>query len=162
MLLHIYEFTEINRQTQELWYDLARQAGKLFPKPMWSLLRAVQYNSKVTQDKVLRAVRPILSSQMRREWPTSRLQVDTKLKKTVGSFYPRVTRHVDINLNHWNLPGLEKPLRFTFIDPIFAWVRCANKLSRDHQLHFKYEELRHPLTRQLLYGASVANGLIMK
>ena len=129
---------------------------------MWQVLQAVQYQSKVTQDKVLQAVRPLLSAKGRREWPKTRLQIDNRINKTVGSFYPRVTRHADINLNRWNIVGLEKPVRFTFIDPIFAWVRCANKLSHQHHLHFKYEELRHPDTGELLYGSSVANGLIMK
>ena len=129
---------------------------------MWQVLQAVQYQSKVTQDKVLQAVRPLLSAKGRREWPKTRLQIDNRINKTVGSFYPRVTRHADIKLNRWNIVGLEKPVRFTFIDPIFAWVRCANKLSHQHHLHFKYEELRHPDTGELLYGSSVANGLIMK
>ena len=141
---YIHDIVPRHHQAQQLWHDLARQAGRLFPKTMWSLLRAVQYQSKVTQDKVLQAVRPLLNSQMRREWPTSRVQIDKKINKAVGSFYPRVTRRVDINLNRWNIAGLEKPVRFTFIDPIFAWVRCANKLSRHHHLHFKYKELRHP------------------
>ena len=88
---------------------------------MWKVLQAVQYQSKVTQDKVLQALRPLLSSKGRREWPKTRLQIDKTINKAVGSFYPRVTRHVDINLNRWNIVGLEKPVRFTFIDPIFAW-----------------------------------------
>ena len=149
-------------QIQELWTELATKAGKMFPKCMWSLLQAVKSQSKVTQDKVLQAVRPILSSQMRREWPKTRVQLDLKLKKHVGSVYPRVTHVVDINLTQLGLPGLSKPVRFMFLDPIFAWVRCADKISRDHKLHFEYEELRHPETGELLYGASVANGLIMK
>ena len=149
-------------QVQDLWIELATKAGKLFPKCMWAMLNAVKSESKVTQDKVLQAVRPILSAQMRREWPKTRNQLDKKIRKHVGSLYPRVTLVVDIDLSALNLPGLTKPVRFPFLDPIFAWVRCADKLSRQHKLHFKYQELRHPDTGEHLYGASVANGLIMK
>ena len=134
----------------------------MFPKCMWALLQAVKSESKVTQDKVLLAVRPILSATGRRDWPKTRVNLDSKIKKHVGSVYPRVTHIVDINLTKLNLPGLTKPVRFAFLDPIFAWVRCADKISREHKLHFEYKELRHPETGESLYGASVANGLIMK
>ena len=80
----------------------------------------------------------------------------------MGSLYPRVTLVLNIDLSTLNLPGLTKPVRFPFLDPIFSWVRCADKLSRQHKLHFKYTELRHPDTGEHLYGASVANGEIMK
>lgn len=148
--------------TQQLWMTMAKTAGKLFPKTMWRILRAVINQSKVTQDKVLQAVMPLLSTSQRREWPKTRVAVDNKIKKKVGSFYPRVTRHVTIDLSHVKLSGMPKTLKFTYLDPVFAWVRCAAKLSRNHQLHFNYEELRHPETDELLFGASVANGLIMK
>ena len=47
--------------TQQLWMTMAKNAGKLFPKTMWRILRAVINQSKVTQDKVLQAVMPLFS-----------------------------------------------------------------------------------------------------
>lgn len=147
---------------QKLWEELAKRAAKLYPKSFWRVLRAVISQSKVTQDKVIEAVLPILDVKTRRLWPKSRSAVDTMLTKNVGAFYPRVIRNLRIDLTHLGLPGLDEAVNFTFIDPIFAWASTANNLSREHPLFFSYNELHHPETGELLYGASVSNGLVMK
>ena len=78
----------------------------------------------------------------------------------MGRFHPRVTRFINVDLTHY---GLQKPIRFTFIDPVFAWTLCAQKLvTLDKQLHFKFKPLFHPTTGQRLFGASVAHGDIMR
>ena len=71
-------------------------------------------------------------------------------------------RTVSIDLGHIGVAGLTKPITFTFMDPLFAWASCADKLSREHPLHFTYKPLYHPTSGELLYGASVQNGKIMK
>ena len=147
---------------QNLWHDLANEAGKLYSKSFWRVLQAVHNQSKLTQSKVFQAVTPMVPSQERREWPKTRSQVDSKLTKYIGSFYPRVTRRIMIDLSNCGVAGLNKPIVFSFIDPVFAWAQCAAKLSQTHKLHFKYKQLRHPESGELMYGASVANGLIMK
>ena len=72
------------------------------------------------------------------------------------------TRRAKIDLSHIDLPGLHKSILFTFIDPVFAWSTCADKLSGEHNLYFKYKALKHPTSGDLLYGSSVQNGMIMK
>ena len=97
----------------------------------------------------------MLTAQERKDWTKSRRQVDEKMAKNVGTFHPRVTRRVDIDLSHVSLAGLHKPISFTFIDPVFVWSVCAEKLSRKHKLYFEHKEHRHPVINELLYGASV-------
>ena len=105
---------------------------------------------------------PLLGAHEKERWPKTRRQVDEKMVKTVGSFHPRVMRRVRIDLSHINLTGLQKPILFTFLDPVFAWAVCADKLSDKHNLYFKYKALKHPESGELLYGSSVQNGMIMK
>ena len=129
---------------------------------MWRVLNSVLDQSKVTQTKVLQAVLPMLSSQERKCWPTSRNQVDAVITKTVGNFHARVTRRVSIDLSYIGLDGLIKPIEFVFIDPVFAWAVCADELSHEHILHFEHQSLCHPVTGERMYGASVKNGTIME
>ena len=78
----------------------------------------------------------------------------------MGRFYPRVTRVVHVDLTQYGVP---QPIRFTFIDPVFAWTLCAQKLVKlNHELHFKFKPLFHPTTGQRLFGASVVHGEIMR
>lgn len=117
---------------------------------------------KTTQSKVLQAVVPMLSASERKQWPQTRQQIDRTILKTLGACYTRVMRTVSIDLGHIGVAGLTKALTFTFVDPLFAWASCAEKLSRDHPLYFTYEPLYHPTSGELLYGASVQNGKIMQ
>jgi len=129
---------------------------------MWRVLDAVLEQSKVTQSKVLKSVVPMLSSQERKCWPTSRREIDSAITKTVGNFHARVTRRVSIDLSHIGLDELKKPVEFMFIDPLFAWALCADQLSQDHTLHFEHQPLCHPVTGERMYGSSVKNGKIME
>ena len=147
---------------QAFYQRYALEAAKLFPLNVWRLVNAVQLEPKTTQSKVLQAVVPMLSSCERTQWPMSRQQIDKMIVKKLGPCYTRVKRTVSIDLSHIGLAGLTRPLEFTFIDPLFAWSSCADKLSREHPLHFKYEPLYHPTSGELLYGASVRNGKIMQ
>ena len=83
--------------------------------------------------------------------------------RKLGLFYPRVLRRIEIDLSNHGLPGLQEPVTFEFLDPLFAWSICAHKLTRrGHKLHFKYRARTHPATGESLYGASVANGEFMR
>ena len=146
---------------QMLWREHAGAAAKLFPQSLWRLLDATKLESKTTQTKVLRACLPLLSPEDRKHWPKSRKRVDAKLNK-LGSFHARITRRVTIDLTHYDLPGLHKPFVFTFMDPVFAWAICADKLSRQHEMYFCHIPATHPNTGEPMYGASVACGEIMR
>ena len=149
-------------EIQRLWHEHAARASGLFPLSLWRVLSAVKLESKQTQTKVLQACSSILSRSERKKWPRSRRQVDERLNKRLGSFHTRVMRSIFVDLGHHNVPAVQKPIEFTFIDPVFAWSVCAQKLSQTHELHFKYKKLTHPCTGERLYGASVAHGDIMR
>ena len=68
-------------------------------------------------------------------------------------------RNVVIDLSHH---GNAEPVSFTFLDPVFAWAICAQKLSQTRELYFEYKPLVHPATGENLYGASVQNGKLMR
>ena len=104
----------------------------------------------------------MLSSVEKKHWPNSRKIIDQKIYKNLGTFWSRVTRRVFIDLSHLGLASLQKPILFKFIDPVYAWAACANKLSGEHPLYFKYKPRRHPTHGNLMYGASVQNGEILQ
>ena len=94
-------------------------------------------------------------------WPTTRDALDYQLNKT-GCLSSRWRRTVVIDLSHVGLPALTDPLCFNFVDPVFAWVSCAEQLSRKHDLHFTYRERLHPHTGAKMYGSSVQHGEYMR
>ena len=112
--------------------------------------------SKLTQNKVLQAVIPILKSDEQKIWPAIRKQIDGKVRRSVG------TRRKIIDLSHIELTGLQDRIEFKFMDPVFCWAVRANELSLEHTLHFQHTELRHPETGEPLYGASVQHGRLMQ
>ena len=142
---------------QELWRSHAKGAANMYPPCLWRLLQAVHLESKVTQTNVLKAVKPLLPSSARKDWPSSRKHMDDAIQRKMGSISSRITRRVVIDLDE-----LTEPIVFEFIDPVFAWANCAYKLSEKHEMHWKYKPLVHPVTGERLFGASVANGDIMR
>ncbi len=104
----------------------------------------------------------MLSTVEKKHWPKSRKKIDEKILKNVGTFWPRVTRRVFIDLSHVGLTSLQKKILFKFIDPVYAWAACANKLSAEHPLYFKYKPRRHPTNGNLMYGSTVQNGEILR
>ena len=94
-------------------------------------------------------------------WPNSRRRIDDALKRQLGNFHAHVLRSVIIDLVHHGLPGLRKPIKFRFIDPIYAWIDCAYKLGQTEELMFSYQPVYAPSGHRL-YGGSVAQGDIMR
>ena len=147
---------------QKLHQAHAAAAAKMFPKSLWRIINAVKYLPKTTQSAVLQACKIMLPRCDRKFWPSTRKKIDTVLAKRLGSFHPRVTRSIDIDLSHHNLPSLATPFTFSFVDPLFAWAECAYRLSKKHQLYFQHRTLVHPTSGERMYGASVQNGDIME
>lgn len=147
---------------QKLWRSHALSASKIFPKSMWGILNAIKYCPKTTQSAVLEASKILLPRCDRKYWPSTRTLIDKTLSKKLGTFHPRVTRSINIDLSANNLPSLAKPFTFSFIDPVFAWAECAYRLSKSHELYFEHRALVHPVSGERLYGASVQNGDLME
>ena len=137
------------------------ELSDLCPIAFWRVLDAVLEQSKRTQTKVFQAVAPLLNTRDTKTWPKTRESLDYKLQQR-GCISARWRRTVHIDLSHVGLQGLQKPVTFTFIDPIFAWVTCAAKLSHKHELHFTHRERVDPKTGEKLYGSSVQQGEYMR
>ena len=148
--------------TQAMWYEHAKSASKLYTPSMWRVLRAVDNSSQQTQSAVLGACRKMLPRSQQHLWPGSRKTVDQKIKSRLGHFLPNVMHAVEVDLSHLGLAELQDAMVFRFIDPLFAWSCCARRLDKLDLLHFEYVEYLHPTTTERLYGASVANGNIMR
>lgn len=149
---------------QSLWQSHSLAASKVYPVALWRILGAVLGESKTTQTKVLQAVASILSAEEGKKWPLSRRSLDAKVMQSNGTILPRLQRAVEIDLGDLSASFniLQKPIPFEFVDPVIAWALCANKLSKKHKLFFKYKSLHHPLNGELLYGASMQNGMMLK
>jgi len=53
-------------------------------------------------------------------------------------------------------------VKFTFVDPIYAWASTALRVSRCLPLHFQFCPLYNPNTHERLYGSSVQCGKVME
>ena len=148
-------------QLQTLWQQHTTKAAALFSVSMWRILHAVKLESKHTQTNVLKAVLPMLSKSDATGWPVSRRRIDDVLKRKVGDFHSRVLRTIHVDLRHHGLPGVDTPVKFTFIDPVYAWVVCACNLARTEELIFSYKPLYDDAGHRL-YGGSVMHGDIMR
>jgi hypothetical protein len=146
---------------QSLSQQFIKEQAENFPIALWRVLGAVLEQSKQTQSKVLEAVAPLLSTRDRKTWPTTRAALDYQLAKN-GCLSARWRRTVSIDLSHIGLSKLKDPISFNFVDPVFAWASCAERLSHKHPLHFTYRERVHPHTGEKMYGSSVQHGEFMK
>ena len=71
----------------------------------------------------------------------------------VPPFLYRVKHSVDIDLSSF---GVEEELRFTFIDPAWAWIVTANKLPATEIRWFP--SVVHNIVGERMYGAGVQYG----
>ena len=149
---------------QSLWQSHSLTSAKVYPVALWRILGAVLGESKTTQTKVLKAVAAILSAEEGKKWPLSRRALDAKVLQSTGTILPRLLRAVQIDLSDLSskFKILQNPICFEFVDPVIAWALCASNLSKKHELFFNYKSLHHPLNGELLYGASMQNGMMMK
>ena len=147
---------------QRLWHAHALNASRMYPKSLWRVLHAVRLQPKTTQDAVLQACKVMLTRSERKTWPSSRRIIDSTIIKRLGVFHARVTRSVTIDLRHHPHPSCQTPIKFSFLDPIYAWAVCALRLGESHKLHFEAAELVDPVTGERLYGGSVQHGEVMK
>ena len=71
-------------------------------------------------------------------------------------------RSCGLQVSHLGLAEIKDTIIFRFIDPLFAWACSDRRLTQQGLLHFEHIEHLHPTTTEPLYGASVANGKIMR
>ena len=123
---------------------------------MWRIFSSVRTETRVCQSAVLRAVRPMVDPLVVSKWPRDRRALDRMIEKC-GSFNSRILRDVYIDMKDVGLDVV----KFTFVDPIYAWASTALRVSRCFPLYFKFCPLYHPNTHERLYGTSVQCGEVM-
>lgn len=124
---------------------------------MWRVFCSVRRETRVVQNAVLTAVRPMADPGVLQRWPKNRRQIDN-LIASAGGFRGRVMRSVKIDLREHDA-GL---FSFRFLDPIYAWAKTACEVSKDQELYFQFCPRYCPSTQQRLYGTSVRCGEVMR
>ena len=74
-------------------------------------------------------------------------------------FWPLVTYTYSCDLSSFQVPGLGR-VKYSFLDPIFAWITQARKLCKNYDLIFRYREALMRGTRT--WGSCVSCGEAMR
>ena len=133
-----------------LWKSYVQKVVNASEKNMWRLFCSVRTQTRVCQTAVLRAVRPMVDPLVVSKWPRDRRALDRMIEKC-GSFNSRILRDVYIDMKDVGLDVI----KFTFVDPIYAWATTALRVSRRWPLYFQFCPLYDPNTHERLYGTSV-------
>ena len=118
--MHIYI-----QQLQLFWKTHVKRVLDASEKTMWRLFSSVRTETRVCQSAVLRAVRPMVDPLLVSRWPTDRRALDRMIDK-LGGFNSRIMRDVHIDMKDVGLDVV----KFTFVDPIYAWAATALRVSR--------------------------------
>ena len=124
---------------------------------MWRIFCAMRTETRRVQSAVLRSVRPMVDPLVVSKWPRDRRALDRMIEKC-GSFNSRILRVVYIDMKDVGLDVV----KFTFVDPIYAWAATALRVSRCWPLYFQFCPLYDPNTHERLYGTSVRCGQVME
>ena len=127
----------------------------------WLLYLATRHLPQDDQRKILELVRKLfVSKQMsKRHWCTDKRAVRYLLSKK--QFWPLVTYTYTCDLTAFKVSGLGV-VKYTFLDPIFAWILQARKLCKKYTLLFRYREARSKSTGQQTWGSCVSCGEAMR
>ena len=127
----------------------------------WSLYLTTRHLPQDDQRQILELVRKLFATQKmsRKHWCTDKRAVRYLLAKK--SFWPLVTYTYTCDLTAFKVPGLGV-VKYTFLDPIFAWILQARKLCKKYDLLFRYREARSQVTGEQTWGSCVSCGEVMR
>ena len=95
-------------------------------------------------------------------WPSSTRTLVQRIQRRAGTFWPNVMYTHEVDLSDHDLPGCDR-VKFTFVDPMFVWIRCVNALLGDKKiLHWNPRRLVNPDTEQELWGAGIQFGMLFR
>ena len=163
---HIHAPPTVCSQMQNRWRGHVADVAKLCSREFWYVFRAVQDETVQCQDNVLSAVKTLLCEKQisccGRKWPQCNRTLRQAADRQAGNFWDNVLRTKKICLHQFRIPGCDS-VTFTYVDPIFVWIRHCNRLHAARQeLQWRPKELRHPRTNEKLYGAGVQHGLVFR
>jgi len=125
----------------------------------WSLYLKTRHLPQEDQRELLLLIRKLFpgNTTTSRKWCPDKRAVRYLLAKK--PFWPLVTYTYTCDLSAFKVPGLGS-VRYTFIDPIFAWIIQARKVCKKHDLLFRYREAR--IRGERTWGSCVSCGLAMR
>ena len=126
----------------------------------WSLFLATRHLSQDDQRHILEIVRKLFKIKQigNHHWCADKRAV--RYLMSTKPFFPLVTYTYTCDLTEFRVPGLGV-VKYTFLDPIFAWILQARKLCKKYELLFRYREARRKGTGEKTWGSCVSCGEAM-
>ena len=125
----------------------------------WKLYLATRDLPQDEQRGILRLVRELFLGGSNKGWCTDKRALRKLLYKK--PFWPLATYTYTCDLTAFNVPGLGV-VTYKFIDPIFAWILQARKLSQKFHLLFRYCEAHKKSSGEQTWGSCVSCGGAMR
>ena len=159
VISHIYTCV-VYVQLQDMWKDFVRETYACCCPQFWSVYETVCTQSATCGDKVLHAVKQLVTVTGR--WPQSNRTLRKLITKHAGDFWSNVVYKKRIDLSAYNLPGCTT-FTFSYVDPVFMWIQRCNALCEAGiPVHWDPKVLHHPSTDEEVYGAGIEYSLLMR
>ena len=142
------------------WRNFVRVTHERCSPQFWKFFLPLHEKNKATVDTALNAAKEVFMSHIKdtpfwHRFPgTSRRILQRRIDTR---FWARVTHTVEIKLTQFRLPKPTAFLKFTFVDPIFAWIVAARR-QPPKTLHFKPAPA-YDASGDRMYGGGIQQGL---
>ena len=152
---------------QKAWRTYTLNVYDLCSPEFWRMFELVKEEKGTSADKILRRVKQLLHAQgptvrFGHLWPTSNRTLKNRIQSKLGNFWDNVTHELQIDLSVFKC-GRVKKVQFSFIDPVYVWVRQCEMLQQSgQQLVFDCKILKDPDTGEEIYGAGIEYGLLLR
>ena len=150
---------------QEAYDEHCVRVRRLYTDDFWRVFSSVYTERAVIIDRVLRTCRDVYvpKGQKRKMFEVSTRMIRNASLVTAGDFSSHIMHEINIPVDHLHLPTDTKPIKFRFVNPLWAWVTAANvMISFGHKMNFQPRVMLHKKTGQRLYGAGVSFGDCLK
>ena len=128
-------------------------------RKFWKLYLATRHLGQDDQRDILQLVRNVFQTGSLSNWCADKRAVRYLL--ATKPFWPLVTYTYTCDMSAFNVPGLGV-VKYTFVDPIFAWILQARKVGKHSELLFRYREARRKGSGEETWGSCVSCGEAMR
>ena len=142
---------------QDAWVQYLRDVSDQFSPEFWTFFCSMHEQPTVAIDAALKGVKrgfllPRVPARLKM-FATSKQHMLTRIHKNVPSFLTKVSHSLTIDLASF---GLTEKLTFTFLDPVWAWLKACSTLPPE-ETHW-IPQRRFNAHGQRVYGGGVENG----
>ena len=157
------EYARDYSHMQENWKRYVENAHSSCSSHFWRLQEALLNQTVACKDKVMSAVKNLVSEKCRQPaWPRSFRTLRRLIQRRAGRFWDNVLHTHTIDLSAFDLPGVTK-VDFEFLDPVYVWLERANALYDENiQMQWQACRMLHPDSHEEVFGAGVQYGLIFR